>query len=60
MKILPRRRLEMGAYRRKGSKVSDDIIEIFEHLSPLGQRKNQMASRFSGGERRMLEQFPED
>lgn len=46
--------LEMGAYRRKDSKVSDDIAEIFEYFPQLDQRKNQMGSTLSGGERKML------
>ncbi len=46
--------LEMGAYIRKDSRVRDDIVEIFAHFPQLGQRKNQLASTLSGGERQML------
>lgn len=46
--------LEMGAYIRKDLRVRDDIVEIFEHFPQLGQRRNQLVSTLSGGERQML------
>jgi branched-chain amino acid transport system ATP-binding protein len=46
--------LEMGAYQRSGSEVTQDIERIFERFPRLKERRRQKAGSLSGGEQQML------
>ena len=46
--------LELGAYRRGGSKRSEMLIRVFEFFPKLDERKRQRVGTLSGGERQML------
>jgi branched-chain amino acid transport system ATP-binding protein len=48
--------LEMGAYIRKDSgRIQKDIEDVYERFSILGERRNEEARNFSGGQQQMLE-----
>jgi branched-chain amino acid transport system ATP-binding protein len=46
--------LQMGAYRRGRSTMSDDIEHVFELFPVLRERKSQPGGTLSGGEQQML------
>ena len=46
--------LRMGAYLRKGSRVSKDLERVYELFPVLGERRNQQGGSLSGGEQQML------
>ena len=49
-----RENLDLGAFRRKGSVISDDIERVFELFPRLKERERQKAGTMSGGEQQML------
>lgn len=46
--------LEMGAFTRKASEVSDSIDNVYGRFSRLKERRKQIAGTLSGGEQQML------
>lgn len=46
--------LEMGAFRRKDKKISDDLDKVFYLFPRLKERRKQIAGTLSGGEQQML------
>ncbi|SDJ53505.1 branched-chain amino acid transport system ATP-binding protein [Actinokineospora alba] len=46
--------LHLGAYVRKDNGVAKDMERVYELFPVLGQRRNQKAGLFSGGEQQML------
>lgn len=46
--------LEMGAFTKKKSSVSEDIEKVFEQFPRLKERRRQVAGTLSGGEQQML------
>ena len=46
--------LEMGAYLRTDSKISQDLEKVYERFPRLRERKSQLAGTLSGGEQQML------
>lgn len=46
--------LEMGAYTRQKSTVSDSLQEVYERFPRLKERRRQVAGTLSGGEQQML------
>ena len=49
-----RENLELGAYLRRDSGVSDDLSRVFELFPRLQERERQKAGTMSGGEQQML------
>jgi branched-chain amino acid transport system ATP-binding protein len=49
-----RENLDLGAFRRKGSNVSEDIDRVFTLFPRLKERERQKAGTMSGGEQQML------
>jgi branched-chain amino acid transport system ATP-binding protein len=49
-----RENLDMGAYRRRGSEIAEDLERVFELFPRLKERENQKAGTMSGGEQQML------
>ena len=49
-----RENLDLGAFRRKGAAVSDDIERVFTLFPRLKERERQKAGTMSGGEQQML------
>jgi branched-chain amino acid transport system ATP-binding protein len=49
-----RENLELGAYRRRGSEVVEDLERVYHLFPRLGERENQKAGTMSGGEQQML------
>ena len=49
-----RENLELGAYLRRDSGVSDDLDRVFELFPRLQERERQKAGTMSGGEQQML------
>lgn len=47
--------LEMGAYTRRGSAVTNDIAAVLEKFSVLGTKRSMRAGDLSGGEQQLLE-----
>ncbi len=46
--------LEMGAYTRPGSEISDSIADVYARFPRLKERYKQVAGTLSGGEQQML------
>ena len=46
--------LEMGAYTRPNSEVSDSLALVYEQFPRLKERRKQVAGTLSGGEQQML------
>jgi branched-chain amino acid transport system ATP-binding protein len=49
-----RENLDLGAYRRRGSEVREDLNRVFELFPRLHERERQKAGTMSGGEQQML------
>jgi len=49
-----RENLDMGAYRRRGSEVLEDLERVYSLFPRLQERENQKAGTMSGGEQQML------
>jgi branched-chain amino acid transport system ATP-binding protein len=49
-----RENLDLGAYRRRGSEVHDDLERVFALFPRLQERERQKAGTMSGGEQQML------
>ncbi len=49
-----RENLELGAFRRQGDGVSEDLERVFELFPRLKERERQKAGTMSGGEQQML------
>ena len=49
-----RENLELGAYRRRGPDIEQDIERVFELFPRLQERERQKAGTMSGGEQQML------
>ena len=49
-----RENLDLGAYRRRGAGIADDLDRVFELFPRLKERERQKAGTMSGGEQQML------
>jgi branched-chain amino acid transport system ATP-binding protein len=49
-----RENLDLGAYRRRGPRVTEDLERIYDLFPRLKERENQKAGTMSGGEQQML------
>jgi branched-chain amino acid transport system ATP-binding protein len=49
-----RENLDMGAYRRRGVDIREDLDRVFTLFPRLQERENQKAGTMSGGEQQML------
>ena len=49
-----RENLDLGAYRRRGSEITQDLERVFDLFPRLQERENQKAGTMSGGEQQML------
>jgi branched-chain amino acid transport system ATP-binding protein len=49
-----RENLDMGAFRRRGPEVAQDLERVFTLFPRLQERENQKAGTMSGGEQQML------
>jgi len=49
-----RENLDLGAYRRRGPEVSEDLDRVFSLFPRLQEREKQKAGTMSGGEQQML------
>jgi branched-chain amino acid transport system ATP-binding protein len=49
-----RENLDLGAYRRRGSEVAEDLDRVFTLFPRLQERASQKAGTMSGGEQQML------
>jgi branched-chain amino acid transport system ATP-binding protein len=49
-----RENLDLGAYRRRGASVSEDLERVYELFPRLQERARQKAGTMSGGEQQML------
>jgi branched-chain amino acid transport system ATP-binding protein len=49
-----RENLDMGAFRRRGPEVAQDLDKVFSLFPRLQERENQKAGTMSGGEQQML------
>ncbi len=49
-----RENLDLGAYRRSGGGITDDMLRVFELFPRLQERARQTAGTLSGGEQQML------
>jgi branched-chain amino acid transport system ATP-binding protein len=49
-----RENLDMGAFRRRGPEVAQDLERVFTLFPRLQERQNQKAGTMSGGEQQML------
>jgi branched-chain amino acid transport system ATP-binding protein len=49
-----RENLELGAHRRRGPEINDDLDRVFELFPRLQERAKQKAGTMSGGEQQML------
>jgi branched-chain amino acid transport system ATP-binding protein len=49
-----RENLDLGAFRRKGPAIGEDIDRVFELFPRLKERERQKAGTLSGGEQQML------
>jgi branched-chain amino acid transport system ATP-binding protein len=49
-----RENLDLGAHRRRGASISDDLERVFELFPRLAEREKQKAGTMSGGEQQML------
>jgi branched-chain amino acid transport system ATP-binding protein len=46
--------LQMGAFIRKDSRITNDIVDLTEKFPILGERRNTLAGNLSGGEAQIL------
>ena len=49
-----RENLDLGAYRRTGSEIAQDLERVFDLFPRLRERESQKAGTMSGGEQQML------
>jgi branched-chain amino acid transport system ATP-binding protein len=49
-----RENLDLGAHRRRGAEVAEDLERVFELFPRLQERERQKAGTMSGGEQQML------
>jgi len=49
-----RENLELGAHRRRGPEVNEDLDRVFDLFPRLAEREKQKAGTMSGGEQQML------
>src|SRR3984885_13772077 len=49
-----RENLDLGAYRRRGTEIAEDMERIFALFPRLKERERQKAGTMSGGEQQML------
>jgi branched-chain amino acid transport system ATP-binding protein len=49
-----RENLDLGAYRRRGAEIAQDMERVFELFPRLKERESQKAGTMSGGEQQML------
>ena len=49
-----RENLDLGAHRRRGPEIAEDLERVFELFPRLLERENQKAGTMSGGEQQML------
>ena len=49
-----RENLDLGAHRRRGGGIADDLDHIYELFPRLKERERQKAGTMSGGEQQML------
>jgi branched-chain amino acid transport system ATP-binding protein len=49
-----RENLDLGAFRRRGPEISEDLERVFTLFPRLQERENQKAGTMSGGEQQML------
>jgi branched-chain amino acid transport system ATP-binding protein len=49
-----RENLDMGAFRRRGPDIGEDLDRVFDLFPRLKERENQKAGTMSGGEQQML------
>jgi branched-chain amino acid transport system ATP-binding protein len=49
-----RENLDLGAHRRRGSEIQDDLDRVYELFPRLHERQKQKAGTMSGGEQQML------
>jgi branched-chain amino acid transport system ATP-binding protein len=49
-----RENLDMGAFRRRGPEVAQDLEQVYSLFPRLQERENQKAGTMSGGEQQML------
>jgi branched-chain amino acid transport system ATP-binding protein len=49
-----RENLDLGAYRRRGSEIAQDMEQVFTLFPRLKERESQKAGTMSGGEQQML------
>jgi len=49
-----RENLDLGAYRRRGTEVAEDLERVFSLFPRLKERERQKAGTMSGGEQQML------
>jgi len=49
-----RENLDLGAHRRRGPEIADDMARVYELFPVLKERARQKAGTMSGGEQQML------
>ena len=49
-----RENLDLGAHRRRGPEIADDMAQVYELFPVLKERSRQKAGTMSGGEQQML------
>ena len=49
-----RENLDLGAHRRRGPEIADDMAQVYELFPVLKERARQKAGTMSGGEQQML------
>ena len=49
-----RENLDLGAHRRRGPEIAEDLARVYELFSQLKERTRQKAGTMSGGEQQML------
>jgi branched-chain amino acid transport system ATP-binding protein len=49
-----RENLDLGAHRRRGPEIADDLTRVFDLFPRLAEREKQKAGTMSGGEQQML------
>jgi branched-chain amino acid transport system ATP-binding protein len=49
-----RENLDLGAFRRRGPEIAEDLERVFDLFPRLQERENQKAGTMSGGEQQML------
>jgi branched-chain amino acid transport system ATP-binding protein len=49
-----RENLDLGAHRRRGPEIADDMTRVFQLFPRLAERESQKAGMMSGGEQQML------